>query len=112
MARIIVYCGLDCGKCPAYIATQNNDKKALAKTAAEWSKEFNQEIKPDDIVCDGCVGDGRKSSYCSVCEIRACCIEKEKDNCALCQEYICEKLKKFFEQAPQAKENLEEIRGQ
>lgn len=113
MARIIAYCGLNCSKCPAYLAAQKNDKKALAKTAAEWSKKFGQEIKPGEIICDGCVGEvGRKASYCSVCEIRACCIERDKENCALCEEYICKKLEEIFKQAPEAKEKLEEIRSQ
>jgi hypothetical protein len=31
-------------------------------------------------------------------------------NCAYCADYACDKLLKFFEMAPQAKKNLEEIR--
>ena len=113
MPRIIAYCGIECSKCPAYLATQNNDENALAKTAAEWSKKFGQEIKPEDIICDGCIGEtGRKASYCSICEIRVCNIKRGLDNCASCKDYVCEKLKKHFEMAPQAKKNLEEIRSQ
>lgn len=111
LAKLIAYCGLDCGKCPAYIATQKNDKKGLAKTAAQWAEQFKVSVKPEDVVCDGCATPSdKKASYCSMCEIRACCLEKGKENCALCGEYICEKLEKFFKEAPQAKENLEKIK--
>lgn len=108
--KLMAYCGLNCGKCSAYIATQNNDKEGLAKTAAQWSERFKVKIKPADVICDGCATSGkRKASYCAMCEIRICCVEKGKKNCALCGEYICEKLGKFFKQAPEAKENLERV---
>jgi len=111
MAELIAYCGLDCSQCPAYIATQKDDKKGLAKTAAAWSKQFGIKIKPEEVVCDGCATPSKqKSSYCAMCEIRLCCIGKGKDNCALCEEYICKKLEKFFKEAPEAKKGLEKIR--
>jgi len=45
-----------------------------------------------------------------MCEIRTCATEKAVKNCAHCENCICEKLRKFFDMAPQAKESLEEIR--
>lgn len=109
--KLIAYCGLDCSVCSAFIATQKNDKEGLAKTAARWSERFKVKIKPEDVVCNGCVTeDGRKASYCAMCEVRICCTGKGKANCALCEEYSCEKLEKFFKDAPEAKENLEKFR--
>jgi len=111
MAKLIAYCGLDCAQCPAYIATQKNDKEGLAKTAAQWSKQFKVTVKPEGVICDGCTSpSNRKISHCAICEIRTCCVGKGKENCAFCTEYICEKLEKFFKEAPQAKENLEKIK--
>jgi len=113
MEKLIAYCGLDCCQCPAYIATRKGDQAGLAKTAAKWSQQFNMEIKPEDVICDGCTTPSpKKSSYCNMCEIRTCCIGKELENCAACSEYACEKLVKFFEHAPEAKEGLEKIRNE
>ena len=49
-------------------------------------------------------------SHCKVCEIRKCGREKEVKNCAYCDVYVCEKLTKFFDMAPDAKITLSEIR--
>ena len=35
---MIAYCGLDCSKCGAFLATQANDDALRAKTSEEWSK--------------------------------------------------------------------------
>ena len=108
---MIACCGLDCGKCPAYIATQKNDKKELAKVAVQWSKQFGQDLKPENVICDGCTCQSpRKSGYCTVCKIRICCLGKGKKNCAFCEEYSCGKLEEFFKDAPEAKENLGKIK--
>ena len=42
MKQLIAYCGLDCEKCDAYIATQNNDQALREKTArpSEWSPQI------------------------------------------------------------------------
>ena len=113
MEKLIAYCGLDCCQCPAYIATQKDDQEGLAKTAAQWAEKFKVEVKPKDVICDGCATPSpRKASYCNICEVRLCCIGKAVDTCASCAEYICGKLKEVFKQAPQAKENLEKIRNQ
>jgi hypothetical protein len=111
MDKIIAFCGLTCTECLAFIATQKDDDKEREKVAKVWSKEFNSEIKPEDINCDGClVESDRLFSHCKVCEIRKCGQEKEVKNCAYCDDYTCEKLTKFFDMAPEAKTALAEIR--
>ena len=44
MNKMIAFCGLDCTKCDAYIATQTNDDALRAQTAKLWSKLNNVEI--------------------------------------------------------------------
>jgi len=111
MDKIIGVCGLTCSECPAYKATQSDDDAERKRVAEMWSKEYGAEIKPEDINCDGCtVLDGRNFGYCSKCEIRACGLGRKVQNCAHCSEYACEKLGKFFEMAPQAKETLDGIK--
>jgi len=111
MEKIVAYCGIPCSECPAFIATKSDDDEARAKVAKDWSKEFESNIKPEDINCDGCLTDGdRVFNHCNVCEIRQCARGKQIENCAYCDEYACEKLNSFFEMVPNIKQILDEIR--
>jgi hypothetical protein len=111
MKKMISICGLVCSECGAFLATQNDDAEARKKVAEEWSKAYQIALKPEDIHCQGCLTiSGRVFSYTQVCEIRACGYKNKVKNCAYCQEYACEKLRKFFDLAPQAKKNLDEVR--
>ena len=113
MDRIVAYCGLVCTNCPAYTATQADDRAALERVAAEWREAFNApEITADSIICDGCLGHngGRLSGYCLECQIRACGVERGVVNCAHCADYACEKLEGFFGHAGEARAVLEEVR--
>ena len=109
MDEKISFCGLDCLACPAYIATQQGDNKALERIASEWS---NDEIKfnPEEIDCVGRTEDGQRFSWCDICPIRKCVMGKKVRNCAYCIYYPCEELDKSFERSPEAKETLDKIR--
>jgi len=110
--EIIAYCGITCTECPAHIATQNGDADELKRVAERWSKQFQTEMKPDDVICDDClIGHTRCCSYCAECEIRACAISEELVSCAHCDDYGCAKLMGFLKHVPQAKAKLEEIRA-
>ena len=87
MRKMIAYCGLDCEKCDAYLATVNDDQALREKTAKQWS-EWNQvTITPDQIHCEGCRVDGVKSVYCeSLCDIRQCAMSKGMETCGACEE--------------------------
>jgi len=108
---MIAFCGLKCHECGAYIATKENDDKKRKEIAELWSKEYNADLTFKDINCSGCLSEGEGLfSNCNICEIRKCAVEKEVVNCAGCEEYICEKLKRFFSMVPEAKNNLEAFR--
>ena len=112
MGKTIAYCGLACDDCPAFIATQADDRAALEEVAAKWSEQFNApEITADAIMCDNCLSsDGRLSGYCTTCQIRACAQRYNVLNCAYCSHYAdCAMLREFHAHAPAAKEKLEEI---
>lgn len=111
MKSIIAYCGLVCSECPAFIAKKDDDNELRKKTAEDWSKQFGQEITPESINCDGCFSSDVVISYCHICEIRKCGLKKKVKNCAYCDEYICEKLEKWFKNVPDAKKRLDEIRS-
>ena len=111
--KMIAYCGLVCTDCPAYVATQADDRAALEQVAAQWREEYNApNITVEYVICDGCLTtDGRRCGHCAECEIRACGIERGVVNCAHCDEYSCEKLEGFFGFAPDARAVLDGIRG-
>ena len=111
MKQIISYCGLECNDCPAFIATINDDAAARKRIAADWSKQYHAEIKPEDIYCKGCLNEsGRIFGHCAVCGIRKCGREKKVANCAACGDYPCAQLEDFFAMAPHARETLEGLR--
>ncbi|HWR28474.1 MAG TPA: DUF3795 domain-containing protein [Negativicutes bacterium] len=104
-------CGIDCTKCGAFIATQNNDAALRAKIAKEWAELNNAPILPEHINCTGCSSDGPKFYYCeNMCKIRKCSAEKGYTNCAGCESYTCDNLNEIFKFAPQAKEHLDSLR--
>jgi len=104
MKKMTANCGLVCSDCPTFLATQNNDDNARKKTAALYSEKFGFKLKPGEMNCDGCISEGgRLLAYCQSCEIRKCCHKKALDNCAVCVEQPCEKLKKFHKFSPSAK---------
>ena len=108
MSEIIAYCGLKCHECEAYIATKANDKEAIEKVAKKWSTgEYS--FAPEDIWCDGCVGDGERIlTWCRECRIRNCCSEKQVPICTRCEDFPCE----IIEKDPGgAKERLIALKG-
>ena len=112
MDKMIAYCGLVCTDCPAYVATQANDRAALERVAAQWREEFNApEITVEYVVCDGCLAeDRRRCGHCAECDVRACGVSRGVANCSHCTDYGCEKLERFFGFAPDARRVLDEIR--
>ena len=96
MSDMIAFCGLNCTQCPTFIATQNDDDEARARTAAMYSENFGFNLKPEEINCDGCHSQtGKLIGYCRTCEIRKCGQDKGIDNCTSCSDQPCEKLTQF-----------------
>ena len=95
--KFVAYCGLDCSKCDAYVATQNDDQALREKTAKKWAEMNNAPITPEMINCDGCRQDGRKTPYCeSLCPIRQCALGRKVETCGACAELeTCEKVDPF-----------------
>ena len=94
MKNYIAYCGLDCERCEARMATVNNDDALRKKVAKLWSDLNGVEITPEMINCSGCRIDGVKTPYCdSLCPIRQCALSRKVETCGDCGEMeSCEKL--------------------
>jgi hypothetical protein len=124
MDRMVAFCGIICSDCPAYLATQADDRDALEQVLTHWRKAFDApHITVEDIICDGCLtSDGRLNGYCQHCKIRPCAVERGVTNCAHCDEYacdqlehllaICDKLEGFFGFTSQARATLDNIRAE
>lgn len=105
----IAYCGLDCEKCEARIATVNNDDKLRQEVSRKWCEmNHTDQITPESINCMGCRGVGAKFYYCShLCEIRRCATAKQVGHCGECKEMNeCEKLAAIVSNNQEAKDNL------
>lgn len=108
---MLAHCGLNCSKCEAYLATQENNDEKRAKTAETWSKMYHAEITPAQINCTGCKSDEIKFFHCDRCDIRQCCLTNGVENCAECKDYICDRLAAFIKLAPEAGNALEALRS-
>ena len=112
MTKIQAYCGLDCGECEAYSASQVNDLAGLAEVAKKWAAQFGgKEMGADACICDGCSSGKRISTaHAATCGIRLCASARGVATCAHCADYGCATLQQFFAFAPVLKEKLEAIR--
>jgi len=109
---MLSYCGLDCEKCDAFIATATNDDALRAKVAAEWSAAFHATLAASDIHCTGCtpVG-GVKFAHCeNTCQVRKCARGRGLSTCAGCADYGCAQLNEIHGMAPHAKAALDALR--
>ena len=108
MNKYIAYCGLDCEKCEARIATINNDDNMKEKVAKEWSDLNKATITKEMINCTGCRIEGAKTPFCDgLCEIRKCAINKKVETCGSCDEFMqCDKVKMITSNDEEALNNL------
>ena len=108
MRDMIAYCGLDCGKCDAYLATIHDDQALREKTAKLWSQLNNAPILPEHINCHGCRADGIKTVFCeSLCGIRQCALKKGVTTCGDCPDMEnCQTVGTILSNNPKALKNL------
>ena len=108
MKDTIGYCGLDCEKCDACLATVNDDQALREKTAKLWAELNNAPILPEHINCEGCRVNGAKTVFCEhICEIRKCALKKGVSTCGDCPELeTCPTVGAIIENNLSALENL------
>lgn len=111
MDKMIAYCGLDCKKCDAYLATINDDWALREKTAKLWSKLNGIDILPEQINCEGCRVDGVKTVFCDkLCPIRKCAIGNNMTTCGFCKRLMeCDKVSMVISNN---KEALKRLKGE
>jgi hypothetical protein len=78
-----------------YIATQSKDKEKLDALVKQFSAG-PMKLEKEDILCDGCIANGRVASFCRECAMRKCAQDKEGvTRCSDCKDEPCEKVTKF-----------------
>lgn len=93
--RILAACGNDCWACPRYTKKPyTKTDEELSHTALLWQKIGYRDriVSNEEIACTGC----REGNWCRY-KIIQCVKEKQVDNCGLCEQYPCEKIKSCFE---------------
>lgn len=114
---MLAYCGLVCNACPIHLATKEQGQEKKREMRVEIARKINdiykQKLKAEDVTdCDGCRAEsGRLFSGCKDCQIRKCAGNKSIDNCAHCDRYACDELKKLFVTNPEARTRLDIIRN-
>ena len=112
MDKMIGYCGINCEKCEARIATIKDDDKMREEVSRKWCELFHTDIiTPDKINCTGCRGDGVKYFFCNeLCEIKPCVTSKGYGSCAECAEIdSCTKLAAEIGNNEDARNNLKHL---
>ena len=109
MKKLIAYCGLDCEKCDARIATINNDDNLRKETSRKWCEmNHTDQITPETINCMGCRTEGIKFAYCaSMCPIRKCAAAQGFETCGDGSELDkCSKVAMVINNNEEARKNL------
>ena len=83
----IGYCGYDCSKC----AARSDDPEVRQRLVDGWRKIFGHEnYTAENVKCGGCKSGGRVADQ--KCKARPCAIERGVESCALCDDFVCEKV--------------------
>ena len=91
MDRMIGYCGYSCHLC----AARSQDPQVRQQLVDGWRKIFGHEnYTAENVQCDGCRQDGRLAD--KSCEARPCATERGVESCALCEEFICKKVRQLI----------------
>ena len=91
MQPILTRCGYRCDLCLAYKPNVEKNPTNQQKLSDGWFKYFGFRLPASEICCDGCMSDNHKLIDQS-CPVRPCVIARGLDNCAQCEQYVCEKL--------------------
>ena len=104
------YCGFDCGRCPVYRATVDNDAQLKKELIKKYSTPERQ-LTEADISCLGCKAEKRYlHAYCEECAIRRCAVEHGCSyNCGECESYPCEMIEKRIPAEGESRANMDAV---
>lgn len=92
--HLAAVCGLYCGACTIYRARHDQDRQGLDKLFQDMSERLK--VPPEEIVCDGCLSQGRLMPHCQECKIKQCAADKPGvERCSDCSEFPCSLITSF-----------------
>jgi hypothetical protein len=92
--KLVAPCGLYCGACPMYLATQDGEEKI--KTLLQQFGARDPKMSLADLQCDGCIAGGRIASFCRKCGMRECAQSKTNvTRCSDCADFPCSRITSF-----------------
>jgi hypothetical protein len=90
--KLVAVCGMYCGACPTYIASQTNDEEKK-RTVLKQFLALSARLKTEDFVCDGCMSAGRIYPGCRGYAIRSCPNGKQGvARCSDCPDFPCSRI--------------------
>jgi hypothetical protein len=95
--ELVSPCGLYCGVCGIYRASETDDQQLKEKLAKAYGDT------PDKINCRGCRSDS-VYWYCRVCAVKSCAVGKGYIGCHQCADFPCDKIENF--PVPEGKKNI------
>jgi hypothetical protein len=89
-------CGLYCGACRIFQATQEDDRSFLVRLARITARRLPalSPLGPDALLCDGCLST-RRAAHCRECSIRACAEQRGLEGCHQCAAFPCRLVEEF-----------------
>jgi len=89
MTEEVAYCGYRCDLC----AARSDDPAVRQRLVDGWRKIYGHErYTVENVRCDGCrAANGRLADL--NCQARPCAIERGVESCALCEDFICDKVR-------------------
>ena len=82
-------CGLYCGVCGIMIAHRDNNQKFKERLSTVYGTAV------EDIQCEGCLS-SRPFTYCRVCPIKSCNVERGYEGCHQCDDFPCDHINNFL----------------
>ncbi|MFC1898701.1 DUF3795 domain-containing protein [Candidatus Cloacimonadota bacterium] len=95
-SKIAAVCGLFCGACTLYIASQEDPPRLKA-----MADRF--QLSVEEVSCNGCRSE-KRSPYCEQCKMFTCAWDRGYEFCHECPDYPCADLKLFQMERPHRNE--------
>jgi len=92
MEPILTRCGYRCDLCLAYRPNIEAQPANRQRLSDGWFSYFGFRVSPEEIHCDGCMAED-PHLIDNACPVRPCVIARGLDNCAQCDEYVCDRLR-------------------
>jgi hypothetical protein len=93
--KLVAVCGLYCGACPMYLATNDNNEQKRKERLQQFLSG-KMKLAQEDLLCDGCLGNARLATFCRKCAIRLCPANKSNvTRCSDCPDFPCSRITNF-----------------